>query len=292
MAQPIRFGILGCARIARKVSRAIKLSPNATIVAVGSRSAEKARRFIDDNGLPDDTRAHGTYESLLDDPEVDAVYVPLPTSLHLRWATAAARKGKHVLLEKPTALCVAELDQILEACEANNVQFMDGTMWMHHPRTAKMGDLLRDSDLFGQLKMVSSIACFLAEPDFLQNNIRANPELDALGALGDIGWYCIRMILWSADYRMPRTALALPNPAKSEVGVLLSCGASLHWDDGTVATFYCSFLAHRTFEVAVVGSKATLTLRDFINPFQENSARFTFGSTDHVVPTELPQEFA
>ncbi|KAK8961908.1 hypothetical protein KSP40_PGU005220 [Platanthera guangdongensis] len=82
MAQPIRFGILGCARIAQKVSRAIKLSPNATIVVVGSRSVEKARRFIDDNGLPDNTWTHGTYKSLIDAPEVDVVYVPLPTSLH------------------------------------------------------------------------------------------------------------------------------------------------------------------------------------------------------------------
>lgn len=289
-SQHIRFGIMGCAGIARKVSRAIRLSPNAAIVAVGSRSAEKARRFIEDNGLQESTKAHGSYESLLDDPEVDAVYVPLPTSLHLQWATAAARKGKHVLLEKPTALCVAELDQILEACEANNVQFMDGTMWMHHPRTAKMLELLRDPDLFGQLKLVSSIGCFLAAPDFLHSNIRVNPELDSLGVLGDIGWYCIRLILWAADYRLPKTALALPNPSKNEAGLLLACGASLHWEDASVATFHCSFLAHRTFQVAIVGSKGTLTLSDFINPFKENSARFTFSSTDYDVSTEPPQE--
>ncbi|XP_020594203.1 uncharacterized oxidoreductase At4g09670-like, partial [Phalaenopsis equestris] len=154
MAQPIRFGIMGCADIARKLSRAINLSPNATIVAVGSRSEEKARRFITDNGLPATTRPHGSYESLLDDAEVDAVYLPLPTSIHLQWAVAAARKGKHILLEKPTALCVADLDRILEACESNGVQFMDGTMWVHHPRTAEMEEFIRSSDRFGQLKLV------------------------------------------------------------------------------------------------------------------------------------------
>ncbi|RVW71317.1 putative oxidoreductase [Vitis vinifera] len=149
---PIQFGILGCAEIARKVSRAITLAPNATLYAVGSRSLEKARRFAAANGFPPSAKIYGSYEAVLDDPGVDAVYVPLPTSLHLKWAVLAAEKKKHVLLEKPVALNVAELDQILEACESNGVQFMDGTMWMHHPRTAKMKELLSDPQRFGQLK--------------------------------------------------------------------------------------------------------------------------------------------
>ena len=151
---PIQFGILGCAEIARKVSRAITLAPNATLYAVGSRSLEKARRFAAANGFPPSAKIYGSYEAVLDDPGVDAVYVPLPTSLHLKWAVLAAEKKKHVLLEKPVALNVAELDQILEACESNGVQFMDGTMWMHHPRTAKMKELLSDPQRFGQLKSV------------------------------------------------------------------------------------------------------------------------------------------
>ncbi|XP_020580981.1 uncharacterized oxidoreductase At4g09670-like [Phalaenopsis equestris] len=305
MEQPIRFGIMGCAAIARKLSRAIKLSSNATIVAVGSRSPDKADGFIKDNGLPENTKVHASYESLLDDPDVDAVYVPLPTSLHLQWAVAAAVKGKHILLEKPAALCVADLDQILDACEANNVQFMDGTVWMHHPRAAKMHDLIQDPHLFGQLKMVNSIASFHAKPEFLHDNIRVRPNLDGLGALGDLGWYCIRFILWTADYELPRTAVAFPNPVKNEAGVLLSCGASLHWENGTVATFHCSFLAHRTFQATAVGSKGTLTLSDFVNPLEEKSAGFIFASqsgfkelitgwkplpSNHVIPTEIPQE--
>ncbi|XP_020700240.1 uncharacterized oxidoreductase At4g09670 [Dendrobium catenatum] len=305
MAQPIKFGIVGCADIARKLSRAIKLAPNATIVAVGSRSEEKARRFIADNGLPATTRPYGSYESLLDDAEVDAVYLPLPTSLHLRWAVAAAGKGKHILIEKPTALCVADLDQILEACETNGVQFMDGTMWVHHPRTAEMEDFLRNSDQFGQLKMVSSIASVYADSNFLQNNIRVKADLDSLGALGDIGWYCIRAILWASDYNLPKTAVAFPNAVKNEAGLILSCGASLHWEDGTIATFHCSFLAHLTFELVAVGSRGNLSLSDFVIPFEENSAPFTFVSdsgfkelvtgwkslpSKKVVSTFFPQE--
>lgn len=159
---PIRFGILGCAEIARKISRAINLSPNSTLYAVSSRSIEKARKFAEKNGLirsDDDVivKLYGSYDELLDDPTVDAVYVPLPTSLHVQWAVSVARRKKHLLLEKPTALHVSELDKILEACEENGVQFMDASMWYHHPRTVKMKELLSNPHLFGPIRSVSIV---------------------------------------------------------------------------------------------------------------------------------------
>ena len=153
----IRFGIIGCADIARKVSRAITLAPNATLYAVGSRSIEKASAFAAANGFPPGAKVYGSYEAVLDDPDVDAVYVPLPTSLHVRWAVLAAQKKKHLLLEKPVALNAAEFDKIIEVCESNGVQLMDGTMWMHHPRTAKMAEFLSDTQRFGQLKSVFNL---------------------------------------------------------------------------------------------------------------------------------------
>lgn len=160
----IRFGIMGCADIARKVSRAIHLAPNATLQAVASRSVQKAKQFAIKNGLAETVKIYGSYNELLDDPSVDAVYMPLPTSLHAHWAVSAAEKKKHLLLEKPTALNVDELDKILDACEKNGVQFMDASMWYHHPRTAKMKELLSDSDIFGQ---VNSVSVWLnAQPKF------------------------------------------------------------------------------------------------------------------------------
>jgi len=150
----IRFGIIGCAQIARKISRAVLLAPNAALHAVGSRSLDKARAFAAANGFPAGAKVYDSYEAVLDDPEVDAVYLPLPTSLHVRWAVLAASKKKHVLLEKPVGLNVAEFDEIIAACESNGVQLMDGTMWMHHPRTSKMKEFLSDANLFGQLKSV------------------------------------------------------------------------------------------------------------------------------------------
>ncbi|XP_052202641.1 uncharacterized oxidoreductase At4g09670-like [Diospyros lotus] len=302
---PIRFGILGCADIARKVSRAIKLSPNATLFAVGSRSIEKAKKFAADNAFPPSAKVYGSYEEVLDDPDVDAVYVPLPTRLHLRWAVLAAEKKKHLLLEKPVAPSVLEFDQIAAACEANGVQFMDGTMWMHHPRTAKMKEFVSDPQRFGQLKSIQSFFTFAADPDFLKNDIRVRPDLDALGVLGDAGWYCVRSILWAADFELPKTVIASRGPVFNEAGVLLSCSASLHWEEGKVATFHCSFLSNLTMNVTAVGTKGTLHLRDFVIPFEEDKASFSAATescfkelvtgwqslpSEHTVMTDLPQE--
>ncbi|XP_042477745.1 uncharacterized oxidoreductase At4g09670-like [Macadamia integrifolia] len=302
---PIRFGILGCATIARKLSRAITLSPISSLYAVGSRSLDKAKKFAAENGFPPSAKIYGSYEAVLDDPNVDAVYIPLPTSLHLKWAVLAAEKKKHLLLEKPVALNVAEFDRIIEACEANGVQFMDGSMWMHHPRTAKMKEFLSDSKRFGQLKMVHSFSSFAASDDFLKNDIRVKPDLDSLGALGGLGWYCISSILWAADYELPKTVTALRGPVLNEAGVILACGSSLQWEDGKTSTFHCSFLSNLTLDITAIGTKGTLHVHDFIVPHQERAASFSAASqtgftelvsgwvplpSQHVVTTDLSQE--
>ena len=151
----VRFGIVGCAKIAKKLSRAINLAPNATLHAISSRSLEKATAFASDINLSPEVKLYGSYEEILDDSSVDAVYIPLPTSLHLEWVLKSVQKKKHILLEKPPALSVEELDMIIEACNANGLQFMDCTMWMHHPRTNTMKQLLGNPDLFGNLISVS-----------------------------------------------------------------------------------------------------------------------------------------
>ncbi|CAL5326688.1 unnamed protein product [Camellia sinensis] len=302
---PINFGIIGCAEIARKVSRAINLSPNSTLHAIASRSIEKAKQFALKNGLSETVKIYGSYDQLLDDPRVDAVYLPLPTSLHVQWAVLAAQKRKHLLMEKPTALDVEELDQILDACESNGLQFMDGTMWHHHPRTAKMKELASDPLLFGQLKWlynmyefmindlltntyshnnssvlkIHSSSTFTSAPEFFENNVRVKPDMDPLGALGDTGWYCIGAILWAMNYQLPTTVVALPATARNSAGVILSCSASLHWDTEQIAaTFHCSFLSHESMDLALYGSNGSLHVEDFIIPYEENSAFFDFTS--------------
>ncbi|CAN6450210.1 unnamed protein product [Victoria cruziana] len=306
MEAAVRFGIMGCATIAKKVSRAIRLAPNARLVAVASRTVEKARQFASQNGFPEDAHVYGSYEELLQDPAVEAVYIPLPTSLHRRWVAEAARCGKHVLVEKPAALNTGELQEMLAICEEKGVQFMDGTMWVHHPRTAKMRELLSDASLFGKLKWVNSAFTFAGNDYFMENNIRVKADLDALGALGDTGWYCIGSILWAADFQLPKAVTAIRGSvSRNTEGVLLSCGSSLQWDNGRVATFHCSFDSNRTMDLTVAGTKGTLFLNDFVVPFEESSAPFSFSSNagltdmatgwrplpvEHRVPVDLPQE--
>ncbi|GFZ09579.1 NAD(P)-binding Rossmann-fold superfamily protein [Actinidia rufa] len=278
---PIRFGLIGCAEIARKLSRAIDLAPNTTLSAISSRSIEKAQQFRSKNGLPETVTIYGSYDQVLDDPQIDAVYMPLPTSLLVKWAVLAAQKKKHLLLEKPTALDVGELDEILEACRSNGVQFMDGTMWYHHPRTAKMKELVSDSLLFGQLRSIHSTSTFTETPEFFEHNIRVKPDLDALGALGDTGWYCIGAILWAMNHRLATTVVASPPAHRNSAGIILSCTASLHWDDvnpQAVATFHCSFLSHVSMDLALRGSNGSVHLEDFIIPYEESCAFFDFTS--------------
>ncbi|KAI7757417.1 hypothetical protein M8C21_016053 [Ambrosia artemisiifolia] len=301
----IKFGILGCAEIARKLSRAISLSPNATIHAIGSRSLEKAAKFAATNNFPPHAKIYGTYDAVLDDPEVDAVYIPLPTSLHIKWAVLAAQKKKHVLLEKPVALNVGEFDRILEACEVNGVQLMDSTMWMHHPRTVKMKEFLSDKSKFGEIRSIYATFTFAADQDFLENDIRVKPDLDALGALGDAGWYCARAILWANDFNLPKSVTALPGTIFNKAGVIISCGAFLRWDDGRVATLHCSFLANLTMSIVASGTKGSLHLNDFVIPFEEKQGTFTTATesgftefvtgwnplpSQHTVMTDIAQE--
>ncbi|KAL1822999.1 hypothetical protein ACET3Z_009777 [Daucus carota] len=303
---PVKIGILGCAEIARKLSRAIHLVPeDVCISAIGSRSESKAIQFAAANGFPVSAKVYGSYDAVLEDPDVDAIYMPLPTSLHLKWAVLAAQKQKHLLVEKPVAMHVDELDAILEACDDNGVQYMDGTMLQHHPRSAKMREYLDDAEHFGQLRSIISCFTFAASPDYLANNIRTKPDLDGLGALGDIGWHCIRSILWAADFELPKFAIALPGPVLNKAGVIISCGASLHWEDGKTATLHCSFLENLTMDVTLVGTKGTLHMHDFNIPFEEGRATFSTGTklgfndlstgwslkhTEHTVTTDLPQE--
>ncbi|GJX20466.1 uncharacterized oxidoreductase-like protein [Tanacetum coccineum] len=303
--QKVRFGILGCAEITRKLARAITLSPNATLYALGSRSLQKATLFAANNNFPPSVKCYGSYEEVLNDPNVDAVYIPLPTSLHVEWAVAAAEKKKHVLLEKPVALNVGEFDVILDACDKNGVQLMDSTMWMHHPRTTKMKEFLSDAKKFGELKWMNAVFTFAADPDFLENDIRVKPDLDALGALGDAGWYCVRSILWATDFNLPKSVTALPGTVFNKAGVIMSCSAALQWEDGKVATFHCSFLVNRTMSITASGTKGSLHIDDYAIPFEEKHGSFSTltesGFTELVtgwvplpsqntIMTDLPQE--
>lgn len=152
---------------------------------------------------------------------------------------------------------------------------------------------------------IQSVFSFGVPKEFLENDIRVKPDLDALGALGDAGWYCIRAILWATNYKLPKFVTALRDAVTNEAGVILSCGASLQWEDGAVGTFHCSFLSHLTMDITVIGTKGTLHIDDFVIPKEENVGSFSTASdtgfnadhtgwsqmpSEHIVMTDLPQE--
>ena len=189
---PVRFGILGCASIARKNARAISLSGSCELVALASRHIEKARDFARDCGLSSACKLYDAYQLVIDDPDVEAVYIPLPTTLHLEWVRRAAAAKKHVLVDKPVAVTMEQTREMIEVCSSHGVRLMDGVMFMHHSRLRALLQTLTDP-LVGPVKAVRSSFSFKASPGFFSDNIRVKSECDPLGALGDLGWYCVRL---------------------------------------------------------------------------------------------------
>ena len=172
----IRWGILGCANIAKKNIRAIKLSQRAQLVAIASRDISKAMAFASDNKCAESIQIYGDYESLLADKSVNAVYIPLPTTLHVQWVVKAAEAKKHILLEKPVAVCESDYLIMLEACEANCVMLLDGVMFMHHQRLASLGKFLQDPFLGVVTRVNSSFSFNGNSPAFLEGNIRTSSK--------------------------------------------------------------------------------------------------------------------
>src|SRR5690242_482336 len=155
----LRWGILGVAKINDRLLPAFARAANADLRAIASRSLDRARSAARSAGIP---AAHGTYEALLDDPAIDAVYIPLPNTLHAEWALKAAERGKHVLCEKPLAPTAAEAQRVVEGCRARGVTLMDGFMWPHHPRTARLRQFL-DGGGIGEVRRVAGAFTFRME---------------------------------------------------------------------------------------------------------------------------------
>jgi predicted dehydrogenase len=186
---PVRWGVLGAANIAlQKVIPAMQRSRASRIVAIASRDLAKARAAADRLGIP---RAYGSYEELLADPDVEAVYNPLPNHLHVPWSIRAADAGKHVLCEKPIALSAAEARALLAARDRMGVQIGEAFMVRTHPQWEKVRELIH-ADRIGELRLVVGHFSYYRR-DF--NDIRSRPDFGG-GALMDIGCYPITLSRW------------------------------------------------------------------------------------------------
>jgi predicted dehydrogenase len=281
-SQVCRFGIMGTATIARKNWQAIHNSGNTTLVAVGSRSRERAEKYIGECqasvrfDLPPKAL---TYEELLASPEIDAVYIPLPTGVRKEWVIRAAQAKKHVLCEKPCAVHAADLAEMLAVCRASNVQFMDGVMFMHSARLASLRQTLDDGTSVGQIKRIVSHFSFRGSEEFVQQNIRVNQQLEPLGCLGDLGWYNIRFTLWAMNYKLPRQVsgrlLSVVGESGTNSAVPTEFSGELLFEGGVSASFYCSFITEHQQWANIGGTKGFVHVPDFVVPFYGCETAFT-----------------
>lgn len=275
-----RWGFLSTAAIARKNWKAIRLSGNGRVSAVASRDSVKAQAFIDECAaeVPQavDAVACGSYQQLLERDDVDAVYIPLPTGMRKEWVLAAARAGKHVLVEKPVALNLEDAREMIDACNQASVQFMDGVMFDHSQRLQMILKDLQSGDKIGKLRRISTHFSFSGDRTFQQSNIRTDSVLEPHGCLGDLGWYCIRFTLWAAGLAMPthvcaRTITSLSGD-QSEGEVPGEFSAELQFPGGVSAAFYCSFLTENQQTAMLSGDAGYLTVNDFVLPFYDAEA--------------------
>jgi len=276
----LRWGFLSTANIGRKNWVAIRHTENNTLTAVASREVSRSRKFITDcqaaAPFEKPPAAVGSYAALIASPEVDAIYIPLPTALRKEWVIRAAEAGKHVLCEKPCAGSAHDLEEMLEACRRNGVQFMDGVKFMHHPRLDLVRAHLDHGSSVGQIRRIMSVFSFGAESAFFQNNIRVQSELEPAGALGDLGWYCIRFALWALNWEMPVEATGLILSASQGKGdpVPVEFSGELFFQGGGSCGFYCSFLTPDQQWVTVSGTKGWLRLDDFVLPSHPHEVQF------------------
>ncbi len=186
MAQKLRWGVLGAAKIGRtKVIPAMQKGERTEVVAIASRDLDKAKQAAESLGI---AKAYGSYEELLADPDIDAVYNPLPNHLHVPWSIVAARAGKHVLCEKPIGLTSAECRALIDARDRTGVIIGEAFMVRTHPQWLRARDLVRSGEI-GELRaIVSAFSYFNRDP----HNIRNMPDIGG-GALMDIGCYPVQI---------------------------------------------------------------------------------------------------
>jgi predicted dehydrogenase len=247
----MRWGLLSTARINRALLAGAAATDAAEVVAVASRDAERGAKFAAQHGIP---RCHSSYEALLADPEVDAVYVPLPNSLHLPWSITALEAGKHVLCEKPLSRRVADVEAAFDVADSAGLVLAEAFMWRHHPQVARLRELL-DSGAIGRLRLFRSVFSF---PIASQDDIRLSAALDG-GSLMDVGCYCVsasRLVAGAEPERVHGEQVLGGD------GVDIAFSGTLRFGGDVLAQFDCGFALPLRMEVEAVGEAGSLRLTD------------------------------
>jgi xylose dehydrogenase (NAD/NADP) len=242
-----RWGILSTANITRLVLEGARRAAGVEVVAVASRDEARAQTYARTNGI---ASAHGSYESLLADDAVDAVYIPLPNSLHHEWTLRALAAGKHALCEKPYSRRPAEVEEAFDLAERNGLVLSEAFMWRHNPQTKRFVELLPE---IGELQTIRATFGFRLTGD---TNVRLLADLDG-GALMDVGCYCVSgaRLLAGEPERVHGEQITGPS------GVDLRFTGTLRFPGDVVAEFTCSF-THDHQGLEAIGSKGTLFAPD------------------------------
>lgn len=292
MAEKIKWGILGAGKIARTFAAAVLQSQTGELLAIGSREKPKAEQFASEFSIP---RSYGSYDELVADPEVDAIYISLPNHLHAEWTIRCAESGKHILCEKPLATNLAESMLAVEAARANNVFLMEAFMYRCHPQTARLAELVR-SGAIGKVRLIEVSFSYRLGGKF--ENIRLQNDA-AGGGIMDVGCYTVsmaRLIAGAAlgqDVAEPVEIKGLAHLGKtSRVDEWAS--AVLRFRDDILATVTCGNEIAKDAIVQVWGTEGSITVPNPWFPGREGQTekiilkRSGQPVEEIAVPTETP----
>jgi D-xylose 1-dehydrogenase (NADP+, D-xylono-1,5-lactone-forming) len=247
---PVRWGILSTAAINEKLLAGARRSSSVEVVAVGSRDGARAGAFAERHGI---ARAHGSYEALLEDPDVEAVYNPLPNALHHPWTMRALAAGKHVLCEKPYSRRPAEVEEAFDVAERAGLVLSEAYMYRYNPQIERLAELVHDGAI-GELRTIASAFTHPCEDPA---DVRLSADLDG-GGLMDVGCYCVSASRLLAGEPETVTAQQVVGPS----GVDVRLTGTLAFAGGVLAHFDCGFHVPDRSQLEVVGSAGTLRVND------------------------------
>ncbi|HEX2427198.1 MAG TPA: Gfo/Idh/MocA family oxidoreductase [Gaiellaceae bacterium] len=250
MTQPMRLGILSTAHINRLVIPGAHASEKVELVAVASRDLSRAQEYARTWEIG---RAYGSYEALLDDPDIDAVYISLPNTMHCDWSVQAVAAGKHVLCEKPLSRHSAEVEQAFDAAERAGRLLTEAFMYRHNPQTAKLLELV-DEGAVGEPRVIRSAFSYAL---YDAENIRLRTDVEG-GSLMDVGCYCVSGSRMLAGEPTTVYGQAYTGPTGTD---WVFAGA-LSFPADVLATFDCGTCLPERDELEVIGTEGSLFLDD------------------------------
>jgi D-xylose 1-dehydrogenase (NADP+, D-xylono-1,5-lactone-forming) len=249
-SDPVRWGILSTAHINRLVIPPARASAKVDLIAVASRDEVRAQNYAQEWGIE---RSYGSYEALLADPDVEAVYISLPNSLHCPWSIRALEAGKHVLCEKPLSRHAAEVEEAFAVAERTGRILMEAFMYRHNPQTRELERLVADGAI-GSLRLVRAAFSFtMRDPD----NVRMLPDVDG-GGLMDVGCYCVSGCRLLADEPEHVYGEQVIGPT----GVDVVFAGTMRFANDVVGEFDCGLALPERDELEAFGDEGSLFLDD------------------------------